>query len=110
MHGSVRIFEAFDIAEIEPGRDAHRAEFLGVEVVAVDGHVERFDACLRRDVDLRVAVCGRRLRFVDIKIYADNRMLYQLAGSTVSVSDARAESPLASVISKANACVPSYAG
>lgn len=33
-----------------------------------------------------------------------------LAGSTVSVSDARAESPLASVISKANACVPSYAG
>lgn len=59
-----------------PGRDAHRAEFPGVEVVAVDGHVERFDACLRRDVDLRVAVCGRRLRFVDIEIYADNRRAF----------------------------------
>ena len=109
MHGSVRIFEAFDIAEIEPGRDAHRAEFPGVEVVAVDGHVERFDACLRRDVDLRVAVCGRRLRFVDIEIYADNRRAF-VGRIDRSVSDARAESPLASVISKANACVPSYAG
>lgn len=105
MHLSVRILEALDIAEIEPGRDAHLAELLGVEVVAVDGHVERFDTCLRRDVDLRVAICGRRLRFVDIEIYADNRRAFVVRIDR-ECQRCPAESPLASVISKANACVP----